>query len=204
MRALLLISGGIDSPVAGYLMKKKLNLIGIHFNNYPFTGKQELEKTKQLCKKIGIKNLYVVNHGDFQTEILKKANRKFQCILCRRMMFRISEEIAKKENCKFFVSGENIGQVASQTLENLETTDSVTKLNILRPLLTYDKNEIIEISKKIGTYEISTLPGVCCTAVPKFPATKSKIEQLKREEEKLNIKEITKKAIKSAQLLSTK
>ncbi len=202
MKALLLLSGGIDSPVAGYLMKNKLDLIAIHFDNQPFTDEKSLEKTKKLAKKIGIKKLYIIQHGKNQAEIIKNTNRKFQCILCRRIMFRVSEAIAKKESCKFLVTGENLGQVASQTLSNMATTDSAVKIPILRPLLCNDKVETMAIARKIDTYETSILPGMCCNMVPQNPATKSNLSFIENEESRINIKKIIDDSVKNCEILT--
>ena len=197
MRGLLLLSGGIDSIVAGYLMSKKIKISAVHFDNKPFTGDSELDKTKELCKKVGIKKLFIVKHGEYQKEVMKNCNRKFQCVMCRRMMFRVSEELARKEGFDFLITGENLAQVASQTLKNLKACDKASSLVILRPLLCYDKNDIIKIARQINTYNISTLPGVCCMAVPSHPATKANIEYVEKEEEKLEIKQLVKNALNS-------
>lgn len=204
MKGLLLISGGIDSPVAGYLMlKKNIELVAIHFDNQPFTDDKHVIKAKELVKKLssisGKKiKMYLINHGLNQKEFITNCNRRYGCVLCRRMMFRIAEKIALKENCDFLVTGENLSQVASQTLDNLVTTDSAVEISILRPLLCNDKEETIKISKEIGLFETSILPGICCNAVPQNPATTSTVELLEEEESKLNISEMVANAVKAA------
>lgn len=201
MKGLLLISSGIDSAVAGYLMKKQgIDIIGIHFDNRPLTDFRPLEKTKRLLRKLKIKKLYVVEHGKNQLEIIKKCNRRFMCVICRRMMFRISEEVAKKENLDFLITGENLGQVASQTLDNLIVSAKSVKIQIARPLLCNDKQETIDTAKKIGTYEISIERSICCRAVPKHPATKAKIERIEEEEKKLNIKKMVNESIENIKI----
>ena len=204
-KALLLASGGIDSPVAGYIMKKQgLDVIAIHFDNRPLIDYKPLEKTKRLLKKIGVKKLYVVKHGNSQLEIIKGCFRRYQCVICRRLMFRIAEKIAKKEKCDFLMTGESIGQVASQTLDNLTLAAKAVKIPILRPLLCNDKQETVDLAKKIGTYDISIEPGTCCKAVPKHPITKGKEEKLKREEARINIKELVDEAVKKAEIIHLK
>jgi len=189
------LSGGIDSVVAGYLMSKKLDLSAIHFHNYPFTDESELNKAEKLCKLIGVKEFNVVQHGEYQKQVMKNCNRRYQCVMCRRMMFRLACELAKREGIDFLVTGENLAQVASQTLENMETTDNVSSIPVLRPLLCYDKNEIIKIANTIKSFEISTGAGVCCLAVPKNPATKSTARIIEIEEEKLDMDLLVKSAL---------
>ncbi len=202
-KALLLLSDGIDSPVAGYLMKKQnVELLGIHMDNRPLTDDRPIEKVKKIAKIIGINKLYVIPHGPNQVQFIKNCDRKFGCVLCRRMMYRLAEEIAKKEGCDFIVSGENLGQVASQTIPNLATEQSVITIPILRPLLCFDKQETINIAKEIGTYEISIEKSICCSAVPKNPATRSKKEVLEHEEKKIDIDGLIKDSIKNAEIVN--
>lgn len=202
-KALLLASGGIDSPVAGYLMiKQGLEVVGIHFDNRPLIDYKPLEKTKRLLRKIGVKKLYVIKHGKIQLEIIKNCFRRYQCVICRRMMFRIAEKIARKEKCSFLVTGESIGQVASQTLDNLTLAAKAVKIPILRPLLCNDKQETVDLAKKISTYEISIEPGTCCKAVPRHPITKGKEGKLKREEARINIRKLVDDGVKTAILLT--
>ncbi|MCX6707899.1 MAG: hypothetical protein NT001_07260 [Candidatus Woesearchaeota archaeon] len=129
-----------------------------------------------------MKKLYVARHGLSMSDIVSKINRRFTCIICRRMMFRTAERVADKESARFIITGENLGQVASQTLDNMTVNDRATKLIVLRPLLCYDKQDIVNIAKKLGTYEISIEPPGCCRLVPPNPATKSNIEQIREEE----------------------
>ena len=197
MKGLLLLSGGIDSVVAGSLMKKDISLEAVHFDNRPFTGESELNKTIELCQLIGVKKLHIVKHGNYQKQVMKNCNRKFQCVMCRRMMFRVAGALGVEKGCNFLVTGENLAQVASQTLENMEVTDEVSALPILRPLLCYDKNDIIEIARKIGSYETSTGEGVCCMAVPPNPATKSKSEIIKTEEGKIDLDALVKESLEN-------
>ena len=200
-KGLLLASGGIDSPVAGYLMKQlNVDVIAIHFDNYPYATKRPLEKTRKLMKKINVKKLYVVPMGEYVQKELVHLYRRFQCIFCRRMMFRIAEKIAKKEKCDFLITGENLGQVASQTLTNLTTAMEAVNIAIMRPLLCNDKQETVDLAKKIGTYEASIEPGSCCNLVPQKPHTRAKLEKIKFEEKRINIKEIVSKAVKNTKI----
>ena len=192
-KAVALISSGIDSPVAAWVMKEKgLEIIGLHMDNRPFTDARQISKTKRLCKIIGIKKLYVSKHGLAMSDILKGINRRFTCILCRRLMFRTAERVAEKEGAQFMITGENLGQVASQTLDNMSVADKAvsSRMTILRPLLCYDKQDIVNIAKKIGTYEISIEPPGCCRLVPSNPATKSTVEQIEKEEDNCRIRDL--------------
>ncbi len=202
MKGIVLLSGGIDSPVAAKLMSNRgVEIIAVHFDNQQYTDEAAREKIILLCKKSGIKKIYIIKHGANQKEFMEKCNRRYQCLFCKRMMLRISEKIAQKERADFLITGENLGQVASQTLDNMKITDSAVKIKILRPLLCFDKNEIINIAKKIGTYEISITKSVGCLAVPDNPITKGKFEIMKKEEKKINIDVLVENSIKTAKLI---
>ena len=191
MKGLLLLSGGIDSPVAGHLMKKKgVELLAVHFSLEPFTDNSPEIKSIELAKKIGIKKLYVIKQGDAHSEIVEKCEHKYYYILGRRLMWRIAEKIAEKEKCDFLVTGENLGQVGSQTLDNMAVTDNAVKMKILRPILCNDKSETIDIAKQIGTYELSSGPEMCCVLGPRHPATKSTVGIIEEQEKKLDIKRL--------------
>jgi len=206
MKALALISGGIDSPVAMHLMiKRGLDMVAVHFDSNQFSDKKTSEKASLLVKRVSeIHNkkikLYVVEHGRNLAEIRNKTNPRFTCVLCKRIMFKIAERIAEKEKCDFLLTGESLGQVASQTMDNMIVISQAANMEVLRPLLAMDKNETIKIAKEIGTYEISILPSAACKAVPKHPATKTKIELVKNEEQKININKLIEDALKNAKL----
>jgi len=185
-KGILLLSSGIDSPVAGYLAREKIELIGLHLDHVPLRSSKKA-KIKQLCDRVKIKKCYIVPFGTLQIELMKKCEDRYRCVICRRFMLRIAEKIAEKEKADYLITGENLSQVASQTLTNLKNEDTAIKTIILRPLLCYDKQEIINLAKTIGTFEISIQQNSCCGAVPKFPITKSNKRILEREEEKLNI-----------------
>ncbi len=196
MRGIVLLSGGIDSPVAGYLMGKQgLDLVLVHFDNRPFTSDNEVEKAislmKQLDNALGKESLrLLVPHGKAQAEFAKCCRRNMECVLCRRMMLRVAEKLAKKHDAGFIVTGESLGQVASQTLANINVEERSTSLPVLRPLIGFDKVEIERIAKSIGTYDISIRPGLCCTIAPKKPSTYSKIADAMDEETKVDIEKL--------------
>ncbi|MBF0713482.1 tRNA 4-thiouridine(8) synthase ThiI [Gemella sp. GH3] len=184
-KALLLLSGGIDSPVAAHMLQVKgVEVDMLHFQSPPFTSEDALEKifslAKQLSKVIGTVRVNVVNFTKLQTEIVKRIPSNYTMTSTRRFMLKIAEEIAMKEDCLALATGESLGQVASQTLESMHCINNVTTLPVLRPLLTMDKVDIIKIATQIGTYEISNLPFEdCCTIfTPKAPKTKPKLEKI--------------------------
>jgi len=197
LRAVVLLSGGIDSPVAAYLMGRQgLELVLVHFDNRPFTSDAEVDKAKALMTKVdqalGTKTKKImVPHGKTQAELARCCRRNMECVLCRRMMFRVAERLAEKHDARAIVTGESLGQVASQTLANMSVEERATRLPILRPLVGLDKVEIERIAKTIGTYETSILPGLCCTIAPKKPSTYSRLEGATEEEAKVDIDGLT-------------
>ncbi len=190
-KAIVLLSTGIDSPVASHLMKNKLELIFLHFSTS--NNNKKIETLKNKINKDS--KLIIIDQTIPLQEIKKHTNPKYTCILCKRMMYRIAEALAKKHKAKYILTGESLGQVASQTLDNLTVLDQATKLTVLRPLLAYDKEEAITIAKKIGTFDISIQDQHTCPFLPKNPATKSELKKIEAEENKLDIKEIIKKLI---------
>lgn len=196
----MLISGGIDSPVAASLMSKNYKLVYVYFDNYPFDSRKKLIKVKKLVQKIGGGKLYIVPEGCNLKEF-RKANERFTCVLCKRMMYRIANKIAKKEKAKFIITGESLAQVASQTLSNMKTLNSASDLPVLRPLVGFDKEEIIKIAKEISTYEISIEKLGSCTAVPEYPATKSRIEDIEDIEKKIGVNKLANKTAKKAKTI---
>ena len=193
-RGLLLISGGIDSPVAGYMMcKRGMKLDCLHFHSFPYTGEAAKQKVEDLTAKIGEYNgginLYVVSFTHIQEAIHKNCPEEFMITLMRRFMMRIAERLSKRLGAQAIVTGESLGQVASQTIESITSSNSVVTMPVLRPLIAFDKIDIIEISRKIDTYETSILPYEdCCTVfLPKFPAIKPDLKRVIKAEEKLDV-----------------
>ncbi|MFH1586503.1 MAG: tRNA 4-thiouridine(8) synthase ThiI [Candidatus Diapherotrites archaeon] len=200
MKVLSLISGGIDSPVASALaLEQGAEVEFIHFDNMPFSDGRALEKVRQilelLSKEFNRKfNLYIIPHGEIQKEILKLVERKYTCVICRREMFRASEIVAKEIGADALLTGESMGQVASQTLHNLRAEFGVNSLPVLRPLLGMDKLEIEALAKKYKSFELSIMPGMCCSLVPDRPATKARVEQICQEEMKFDALALAKEA----------
>ncbi len=204
-KGLLLISGGIDSPVAGYMMAKRgMNIECIHYHSYPYTNMQAKEKVEELAKILSgyscgtTLNIIKVTH--IQEEIHKKCNGDFMVTILRRFMMRIAEIVAKKCGAQCLVTGESLGQVASQTIEGMTSSGSVVKnLPILRPLCGFDKNEIIERSRLMGAYDVSIRPYEdCCTVfLPRHPVIHPKLEEVEREESKLDVEALISEALAS-------
>lgn len=191
-RAQLLLSGGIDSPVAGWLMMRRGVVVeGIHFHSYPYTSKQAEEKVLQLAEKMaaysGHFDVHLVPFTPIQEAIGANCHSNLRITLMRRIMLRIAEKLADLRHAKALVTGDNIGQVASQTIESLYAINEVTTMPVFRPLLTYDKLDTVKIAKAIDTYDISVLPYEdCCTVfVPKEPKTKPKRHECAREEARI-------------------
>jgi thiamine biosynthesis protein ThiI len=203
----LLLSGGIDSPVAGYLAQKRgCYLNCIYFHSPPHTSQKAKEKVFELAKKLkdyqtGIR-IFTVNFTETQLMLKKLTDEQYFVVLGRRMMMRIANEIAKEHEFKALITGESLGQVSSQTLENMHCIDTIAELPVLRPLICYDKEETIEIARRIGTFGISILPyDDCCTLfLPPNPNTKSKVQNLEREEKKVDIDAIVKKAVETVEI----
>lgn len=188
-KSALLLSGGIDSPVAGYMMAKRgIQPICVYFHSFPFTSDRAKEKVIDLgrivAKYVGRMDVYVVPFTELQTKIVEVCPERQTTIIIRRYMMRIAQEIARKNGAKSLITGESLGQVASQTQEGLGATNAVVDMPVLRPLIGMDKQEIVEIAQRIGTFETSILPYEdCCTIfVPKHPETKPKREMIEKSE----------------------
>ncbi|MBE7083682.1 MAG: tRNA 4-thiouridine(8) synthase ThiI [Clostridiales bacterium] len=205
-KGLLLISGGIDSPVAGYMTcKRGMKLDCLHFHSFPYTSGAAKEKVIELTKKVGEYNggvnLFVVSFTHIQEAIHEHCPEEFMITIMRRFMMRIAERLAKQQGDQAIITGESLGQVASQTIESITSSNSVVTMPVLRPLIAFDKLDIIDISKKIDTYETSILPYEdCCTVfLPKFPAIKPNLEKVIRAESKLDIEGLIEEAFKNVE-----
>lgn len=205
-RGAMLMSGGIDSPVAlDRLLSRGHDLFTVHLDNRPFTDDTPLAKVVDHLKVLSARHgrripLYVLPHGPTQIALMRGTDRHVGCVMCRRFMWRTAERIAEREGATFLATGEALGQVASQTLSNMRTATSAVRLPIVRPLIGFDKLEIEREAKTIGTYEISTRPGICCQAVPDRPATRSSLVQILREEERIDVEAIVDRCLRQAVL----
>ena len=204
-RVVSLISGGIDSPVAAYrMMQRGCRLIFVHFHSSPYLDKTSQEKARRLVSTLTrhqfLSRLYLVPFGEIQRQIVTTAGRPFRVVLYRRMMLRIAEGVARATKAQALVTGESLGQVASQTLENMAVIQQAATLPILRPLVGMDKQEIIDQARRIGTFETSSIPDQdCCQLfVPKHPATKAKLREIEEAESQLDITVLTRLGIEAA------
>lgn len=201
-KGLLMLSGGIDSPVAGYMaMKRGVKIECIYFESPPHTSEMALNKVKKLVKKLTKFEpeitLHIINFTNIQEEIYKNCDPNYMITIMRRMMYRISEEMMKKRKCLILINGESIGQVASQTLTSMSTINNVTNVPVIRPLACFDKLEIIQIAKDIDTYDISTLPYEdCCTIfLPRHPVINPKLAKAIEEEQKINYEKLIEETV---------
>jgi len=207
-KSVLLLSGGIDSPVAGYMMAKRgVELVAVNFNSYPFTSERSDEKVLDLARKllpyIGSIAVHQVNILPIQKAIRMNCPEKEMTILSRRFMMRIAERIAKEERAQSLITGESLGQVASQTMEGLNVTNSAVQMPVFRPLIGLDKTEIIEVAKRIDTFETSILPfDDCCTVfLPKHPVTHPKLPHIENSESALDIEALLDEVMESRKIV---
>ncbi|MBN7572497.1 tRNA 4-thiouridine(8) synthase ThiI [Clostridium sp. 2-1] len=206
---MLMLSGGIDSPVAGYMMAKRgVEVSCVYYHSHPYTSERAKDKVKDLAKILAQYtekiNLYIVPFTDIQMEIINKCREDELTIIMRRFMMRIACKLADKYGINSVSTGESIGQVASQTMDGLIVSDNCADRPSFRPLIAMDKTDIMEIARKIGTYETSILPYEdCCTIfVPKHPKTNPKLDAIIKEEEKLNVDELVQKSIENIEVVT--
>lgn len=210
-KGLVLLSGGIDSPVAAWMMAKRGMVIeAMHFHSYPYTSPRAQQKVEELASIVasytGKFKMHVINLLPIQEEIVKNCPEEETTIHVRRFMMMIAEEIAKKNDCMMLITGENLGQVASQTAEALVVTDQSVSLPVMRPLIAMDKVDIMEKAQEIGTYEKSIEPYEdCCTVfLPKHPTTKPRLERILESESRLDIEGLVKAAVESEEVIVIK
>ncbi len=207
-RAALLISGGIDSPVAGYMMAKRgLELMAVHFASPPYTSERAEQKVHSLLKQVskysGRITLYVVPFTETQELIKDNCPEDIFTVIMRRMMMRVAQKIAAKENAGALITGESVGQVASQTMPAIACTDAVCEMPVFRPLIGMDKDEVVAISRKIETFDISILPYEdCCTVfTPKHPRTRPTIDYVEKCEEALEVDRLVNEAVENTRFI---
>jgi thiamine biosynthesis protein ThiI len=207
-KALLLLSGGIDSPVAGYMIAKRgVEINALYFHTYPFTSERANEKVVKLKQKLeeycGKIKLYNINMLEIHKAIREFCREEETTILARRFMMRIAEKIALENKMDMLITGESLGQVASQTMKSMAVIENAINMPILKPLVGLDKSEIIEIAREIGTYETSILPYDDCCSVfaPQHPLINPKLENIKRSESKLNVEELIEKVCSTIEIL---
>ena len=200
-KGLLLLSGGIDSPVAGYMIAKRgIKIECLYFESFPYTSEQAREKVLDLAKKIsaytGSITVHVVSLTEIQEELVRKCDEDYFTLLLRRFMMRLAKKVANKYECPALITGESLGQVASQTIEAISVTNPIAEMPVFRPCIGMDKEEIITISRHIGTFDISILPYEdCCTVfTPKHPRTRPELAKVEAQEEKIDVEALTERA----------
>ena len=208
-KGLILMSGGIDSPVAAFMMAKRgMSIEAVHFHSYPYTSQRAQEKVEELVKVLagymGRVRMHVINLLPIQEQIVKNCPEDETTLLVRRFMMRIAEKIAEKNECMMLITGEDLGQVASQTAEALVVTDNVVSMPVMRPLIAMDKVDIMDKAREIGTYDISIQPYEdCCTVfLPKHPVTKPKLLRIEKSESKLDVDALVKAAVESEEIVT--
>jgi len=204
-RVVCLISGGFDSPVAAYrMMQRGCRIIFVHFHSAPYQDKTSQEKVRELVTHLTrhqfLSRLYLVPFGEIQRQIVTSVARPLRVVLYRRMMLRIAEVIARQDRAKALVTGESLGQVASQTLDNMAVIEQAARLPVLRPLVGMDKQEIIDQARRIGTFDISSIPDQdCCQLfVPKHPATKARFDDVEQDENKFDVNKLMRDGVENA------
>lgn len=208
-KGLILMSGGIDSPVAAFMMAKRgMSIEAVHFHSYPYTSQRAQEKVEELVKVLagymGRVRMHVINLLPIQEQIVKNCPEDETTLLVRRFMMRIAEKIAEKNECMMLITGEDLGQVASQTAEALVVTDNVVSMPVMRPLIAMDKVDIMDKAREIGTYDISIQPYEdCCTVfLPKHPVTKPKLPRIEKSESKLDVDALVNAAVESEEIVT--
>lgn len=207
-KALLLLSGGIDSPVSGYMMSKRgLRLEAVHFHSYPYTSVQAKEKVIELAKQISCYcdeiKLHIISFTTIQEQIHRHCDEEYMITIMRRIMMRIAERLCKKNELGAIVTGESLGQVASQTMQSMTVTNSVVTLPVFRPVLAFDKEQIMDIAREIKTYDTSILPYEdCCTVfLPKNPVIKPTIERAVKNEQNLDLELLIETALQNEETI---
>lgn len=183
---MLLLSGGIDSPVAGHRAAARgVEIVPLHFSLEPFTDAAPEEKSRRIAEMLGFPTLHVCDVGEALAEMARTCRHRYYFVLSKRLMFRLAEVLARREDAGLLVTGESLGQVSSQTLWNLRAIDAAVDLPVLRPLIGWDKVEITDVARRIGTFEVSKGPEVCDVLGPSHPATRAKLEVVREEEARL-------------------
>ncbi|MBI2545713.1 7-cyano-7-deazaguanine synthase [Candidatus Woesearchaeota archaeon] len=202
-KVLLLLSGGIDSAVAArLLMDQGCEIIALHFSLEPFTDDTAKQKSIAIARSLGIRRLLSIVCGLQHARIVERCTHRYYYVITRRMMLRIAEQIARNEGCGFIATGDNLGQVGSQTLANMQVISHAVSMEILRPLLANDKLETIALAKKYGTYELSIGPEMCSVLGPKHPATSSRLEVIEHEEARIDMRSLIDEQLAATEIIS--
>ena len=200
-KVILLLSGGFDSTIAGYLLQNEnYEIIPLHLSNLDFAGEESVEKCKQIAEKFSWKTLYIMDIADALQSFVDNCRHSYYFVLMKRFMLQLANKIADSEDAKFIATGENLGQVSSQTLTNINVIEQAAQYRVLKPLITFDKDEIVSLSREIETFNISAGPEVCDLLGPKHPIINATIENTLKEEEKLDYNEILEASLKTLEM----
>jgi len=208
MKLVSLISGGIDSPVASYIMATRgADVILLHMDNGPFSDGKDIDKVRMISERLKEVTgkefpVYVLNHGVNQTLIKERCDNSYQCVMCKRTMQFVAKRFAQEHGCSGIIMGDSLGQVASQTLRNIRAEGNGLDFPIVRPLIGMDKIEIIDIAKRIGTYDISIIQTKGCAAVPQKPITEARTDKVLELQSKLDFDIMVENCVKSARPIS--
>ena len=200
-KVILLLSGGFDSTIAGYLLQNEnYEIIPLHLSNLDFAGEESVEKCKQIAEKFSWKKLYIMDIADALQSFVDNCRHSYYFVLMKRFMLQLANKIADSEDAKFIATGESLGQVSSQTLTNINVIEQAAQFRVLKPLITFDKDEIVSLSREIETFNISAGPEVCDLLGPKHPIINATIENTLKEEEKLDYNEILEASLKTLEM----
>ncbi|MCG3215857.1 MAG: hypothetical protein KAS63_04040 [Candidatus Heimdallarchaeota archaeon] len=201
-KVILLLSGGFDSTIAGYLLQKKeYDIIPLHLSNTDFAGEESIKKSTLISKKFGWKKVYLIDIANILQSLVDNCRHSYYFVLMKRFMLQLAGKIADKEEANFIATGESLGQVSSQTLTNIKVIEKATKYRVLKPLITFDKEEIVSLSRKIETFDISSGPEVCDLLGPKHPIINANIENTIKEEGKLDYDALLTDCIENLQII---
>lgn len=199
-KGVLLLSGGIDSPVAGHvLIREGCDLVGLHCSLEPFTDDAPEAKARRLAAHLGLSTLCIARIGDPLAALARACDHRHYFVLSKRLMLRLAEAVARQEGATFLATGESLGQVSSQTLGNLRAIDGAVALPVVRPLIGWDKTEIVHRAQAIGTYEVSVGPEVCDVLGPSHPVTRARLDRVEAEEAKLDVAALLRTALAGVQ-----
>ncbi len=196
-KAIALLSGGIDSPVAIHLLAKRYEVIAVHFHQIPLTDEREREKVRELGRHLGLKKLYLISFANVFKTIVDKCDHRYYYILGKILMYKVAQKVAESEGATGLITGENLAQVSSQTLPSMHSITMQIDFPILRPLLCCDKQEIVDVAREIGTYEISKGPEMCSLLGPKNPITKARQHLVEKELAKLDVEILIQNSLES-------
>ena len=197
-KVILLLSGGFDSSIAGYLLQKQgYEIIPLHFSNVDFAGEESIEKSLLITEKFQWKKMYVIDIADTLQTLVDQCKHSYYFVLMKRLMLKLGCEIAELEDADYVATGESLGQVSSQTLANISVIEQATRYRVLKPLITFDKEKIIALTREIQTFDISAGPEVCDLLGPKHPITNAILESVLKEEEKIDSEHIIAESMKN-------